>query len=77
MEKENDTCITITHTPVSQKKTENSGENSEKFIEATKNLPEVTDKQLQDQTKMIMARIQRDLNSPSASARLKAIKALR
>lgn len=77
MEKENDTCMTITRTPISQKKTEESGQNPEEVNEVTKTLPKAIDKHVQKQSNMIMARIQRDLNSPSASARLKAIKALR
>lgn len=77
MEKENDTCMTITRTPISRKKTEESGQNTEEVNEMTKNLPTAIDKDVQKQSNMIMARIQRDLNSPSASARLKAIKALR
>lgn len=77
MEKENDTCMTITHTPISRKKAEESGQNPEEVIEVAKDLPTAIDKNVQKQSNMIMARIQRDLNSPSASARLKAIKALR
>lgn len=73
--------MTITRTPRSHKKVVESGQEIQKTLVAKPNLRSqiqgTTDRALPTANSMIMSRIQRDLNSPSAAARMKAIKALK
>lgn len=73
--------MTISRTPKSQKKVAECVKIFEKTIELSKNLPTKSyatpDKPLPTTNNMIMARIQRDLNSPSAAARVKALRAMK
>ncbi|XP_065368282.1 microcephalin isoform X2 [Calliphora vicina] len=81
VEKENDTYLTITRSPKTHKKVVESGLQVHKTLEANKVLSKqvqgTPEKPLHSASSMIMARIQRDLNSPSAAARLKALRAMK
>lgn len=90
-EKENDTYMTLNRTPKSTKKAIESCQVAAGLKENTpsKQLPQTpkvnkpitttktnTEKVTPSNNPMLMARIQRDLNSPSASVRVRALKAI-
>ncbi|XP_075169855.1 microcephalin isoform X2 [Haematobia irritans] len=83
-EKENDTYMTITtNTPKSSKKVEDIKVGQKENTPNKQYLPQtiqvnklITGEKFTPNNPMLMSRIQRDLNSPSASARVRALKAL-
>lgn len=91
-DKENDTCMTITRTPKSSKKAvcanglKENNTPSKQLPQTPKAIKQhmpagaailAVEKQLTpSKNPMLMSRIQRDLNSPSASVRVRALKAI-
>lgn len=74
--------MTLTRSPKSHKKVVESGQQIQKTLESTNKFTTTQvqgtpDRPLPSANNMLMARIQRDLNSPSAAARMKALKALK
>ncbi|XP_046809821.1 microcephalin isoform X2 [Lucilia cuprina] len=81
VEKENDTYMTITGSPKTHNKVVETGLQLKQTLETNKVLTQqvqgTPERPALAANSMLMARIQRDLNSPSAAARMKALKAMK